>query len=228
MRPTLPRILLPTLPLLLFACAPQPDAIPFEESEGAVSPALSEEAPGVAVLGVELGRTRHAEALAWLQAHSLSCEVGPSSARTSFRYDCAGTLPLALLGDADPRVRGEAVLRRLLLARPDSGPLHHLSTIRSHPSGASAAADYAHAVAQISERLGAPDRHQPADPEAMSGPVVRYASTWRTPAVEVVLSVLRVGDGELTVQERWTVPDAEAQAERAEGRAPNPHLLRED
>lgn len=215
-----------TLPLLLLACDGPAAEVSFEEADGAeLSAPVAAEAPGVEVLGVELGRTRHAEVLAWLEAEGLDCEVGPSRARTSFRYDCEGTLPLGLLGEAEAGVWGEAVLRRLLLARPDSGPLHHLSTIRSHPSGQSAATDYAAAVDRISARLGPPSKHQPADPAAMTGPVVRYASTWRTPAVEVVLSVLRVGEGELTVQERWTVPSEEAQAERAEGRAPNPHLL---
>ena len=177
----------------------------------------------VEVMGVELGRTRHAEVETWLADRGLDCDVGPSPARTSFRYDCTGLLPVSLLGDGD---RGRPLLTGLLLVRPDDGAVHHVSTTRTHPDGPSAATDYGHTGTMLRARLGEPDKHLPVDdPAALEGRIIRFATEWIQPSLEVRLSILKVNDGPFKVSERWSIPSDAARQERPEGRARNPHLL---
>lgn len=210
------------LPLLLLLACADPPAVD-EPPADAGAEAVATEADGVLVMGLELGRARHEEILAWIRANGMSCQSSPAPARTSFRYSCKGDLPRGLL-----QGRGlHGVFSGLLVVRPDEGPAHHLSATRQHLTAESGIEDYQATVDTLSARLGTPTRSQevPAG-SALDSPLIRYATDWLRPSLEVGVSLMRMGDGPLIVQERWTVPTPEAQQERAAGRAPNPHVLR--
>ena len=100
----------------------------------------------------------------------------------------------------------------LLLARTDTGPLHHISTIRRHAEVSKALIDYSQARDGLVARMGAPARQDAKAPTVadFKGPHARFATSWAFSDLTVELSLGRMGGDMLVVRERWDVPGVEA------------------
>lgn len=223
------RSLLPALPLWLVACAGGPCASPPPPAAPAPAPAASAPAPAAGtpdwtVLGLPLGRARHADIEAWATALALpGCVGAPVRTRQAWQLQCRGALPLAPLA---PRVVGGR-WTELLVARPDDGPAHHLSMVRTHSLPGSARADYESTLTHLVATLGPPTVRQDIAPDAkLDASPLRWGSRWATGGGEVTLTLSRFGPASnpLLVTEVWALDVPSARAERPEGRAPNPHL----
>lgn len=172
------------------------------------------QAPARALWGLELGSTGKAGLSTWVEAQGIDCEALTAPRRQTEQLRCTlDALPVAMT-DRRP---GEAQ-SLLLLARPDEGPLHHISTLRRHLSPAEALQDFSAAGAAVSAQLGPPTRADPRPPVAadLSSAQVRFSSTWSFSDLLVELSLSRMGGEELVLRERWDVPGVEA------GVAPRP------
>jgi hypothetical protein len=167
-----------------------------------------EPAPMRTVWGLSLGSTDATAIGAWVEAPEASCERLSSPRRLTEQQRCTLNELPGLMAD---RSAGGAPTA-LLLARPESGPLHHVSTIRRHGRSAVALADYRAASAAITEVLGAPDPAAAADPtvEGLATKHVRFVRHWRFSDLQVELSLSKLGTSAVVVRERWDVPGVEA------------------
>ena len=217
------RSLLPALPALLLACGGGPSSAP---PPPAATPAAAAASPPPAwtVLGLPLGVARHADIESWAARLALpGCVGAPVRTRQAWQLQCRGALPLDALA---PRVVGGR-WTELLVARPDDGPAHHLSMVRTHSLPTSARADYESTLAHLITVAGAPTVRQDIPPGApLDGAPLRWGSRWVAEGGEITLTLSRFGaaGGPLLVTEVWALDVASARAERPEGRAPNPHL----
>lgn len=165
-------------------------------------------APVRTLWGLGLGATDEAGLGAWVESRSIDCEALTSPRRMTRQLRCT-------LADLPPEMAtrrpGEAQTL-LILARPDEGPLHHVSTLRHHPEPEAAIADFSAASEQITVRLGAATRTSSAAPTQanLSGAHARFVSTWSFSDLEVELSLSKMGGQALVVRERWDVPGVEA------------------
>jgi len=222
------RSLLPAVPLWLVACAggpcaaPPPPAPPVSAPSPAAAPAAP--SPDWTVLGLPLGRARHADIEDWAARLALpGCVGAPVRTRQAWQLQCRGTLPL---GPLAPRVVGGR-WTELLVARPDDGPAHHLSMVRTHSLPGSARADYESTLTHLVASLGPPTvRQDISDSATLDASPLRWGSRWATDGGEVTLTLSRFGPATspLLVTEVWALDVPSARAERPEGRAPNPHL----
>lgn len=178
--------------------------------------------------GLELGESDAPALDAWVAARGLDCQTLPSPRRLTTHLRCEHPDP-ATFGAPD----GPGTLDLLLLVRTDDGPLHHVSTERS-VSTTEAAGAYDAAVARWTAVYGPPTRATPA-PARYDAPLVRAATEWLGPELEVRVSLLRNGNaGPVRVTERWDVPGVEAAVPVRPGSVPvhgpgspsarNPHL----
>ncbi len=209
------------LAALLLACSsPSAPSAPPEAPPptGPAAPA-GIAAPSLDVYGLTMGAATVGEIEAWLAARKLSCTQQPSVRRTTFRYDCAGDLPVDTL--PGPR-RGR--LTNLLVVRGDTTPMSHFSTIRKYSLPADAVADYAEALASLTGRLGPPARAA-ATPVAsqLDGVAAHWATSWVFTNLAVRLVLLKAGSATITLSETWDLPGAEEHEETRPSSGGNPH-----
>jgi hypothetical protein len=177
---------------------------------------------------VVLGGTDGPAAQAWAAARDLDCVEKPSPRRTTVHLACERPAPAAI-GEGERAGR----LERILVARLDDGPVHHVSTERSFESPAQAAATYDEARKALVARLGAPERTAEA-PSSFDVALVHATTRWRFADLQVDLTVSRFGEGPIRLSERWDLPGAEDRAATRPGSAAahgappaaarNPHL----
>jgi hypothetical protein len=174
-------------------------------------------------LGVADGPT----ARGWAADLGLDCVEEPSPRRTTVHLSCQRPLSAAIGEEQRP-----GRLDRLLVARLDDGPVHHVSTERSFEAWTRASPTYLAARDALSARLGPPIDSDPA-PATFEGRLVHASTRWRFSDLQVDLTVSRFGDGAIRLSERWDLPGAEASAEARPGSvaahgspsaARNPHL----
>lgn len=165
-------------------------------------------APSRELWGLSLGRMDEAGLKAWVASHGLTCEAEDAARRMTTQVRCkVSDLPQII----SARSPGE-VETMLLLARPDSGALHHVSTLRKHASAKDALVDFAAASDAIVSGWGAPTQAAPRAPtvDDLSGPHLRVVSRWDFSDLTVELSLSKVGGAHIVVRERWDVPGVEA------------------
>jgi hypothetical protein len=172
--------------------------------------ALADPSPTVDWQGLTLGQSPAAAIDAWIAARGLTCPAAPSPRRTTQQHRCAGAGPL----------EGQLPVDRLLLARLDDGPLHHVSTSRETPDAAAAKAEYEAAVARLSSRYGQPQVANAVG--RMDAPMIRYRTAWSFDDLAVELSLTRFSGVNYVVSERYDVPGAEGRADTRPG-STNPH-----
>lgn len=166
------------------------------------------------VWGLSLGRSGHDELSTWLTNRGLHCGATPSPRRKTVHYRC-GDVPGALLLN---RVVGKTV-STLILARPDDGPLHHVSTLRRYAEPQPAIADYTSTRDTLRARLGPPADQDATPPSvaAFDAKATRFLMRWLFSDLEVELSLYRLAGPDIVVRERWDVPGVESGVE-ARGR----------
>ena len=160
----------------------------------------------MSVGGLTLGSATSADIDAWIDAHQLACTDQPSSHRKSHHYRCEDSgLPPALAARRPGEAQGV-----LMLVRADEGPVHHVSTSRTHADVAAAIEDYQAAAAAIAKRLGESHRADASPPEPVhfEKPLSRFSTVWRFSDLEVELSLSKMSGTALIVRERWDVPGA--------------------
>lgn len=201
---------------LLIACSSPAPSSPAAPGLAAAPGGIP--APSVDVYGLAMGAATAGEIEAWLSARKLSCTQGPSVRRTTFRYDCAGDLPVDTL--PGPR-RGR--LTNLLVVRGDTTPMSHLSTIRKYSLPADAVADYAEALAALTGRLGAPTRAATTpDASQLDGVAAHWATSWAFTNLAVRLVLLKAGSATITLSETWDLPGAEEHEDTRPASGVNP------
>lgn len=165
-------------------------------------------APQREIWGLSLGTTDGPDLLNWITTYGLECEAMTAPRRMTQQQRCAlKTLPEVISGRAPAQTS-----TLLLLARPDEGALHHVSTLRRHSLAEEAVADFAAASTAISAALGQPSRSAERAPSVgdLSGAHARFVSRWDFSDLEVELSLSKVGGQQMIVRERWDVPGVEA------------------
>ncbi len=220
--------------LLALACSSAPDApasgaeTPVVVGSDAARAALPP-APTRAWQGLGLGVSDDAAITAWLRERVPGCAGAPSPMRASFQYRCAEGLTPALLEGRTVRGR----VASLLLARPEAGVLHHVSTLRQYTLPADAVADFASALAALTAQLGPPAAGgRPLErAEQLDARFGRWFHEWRFGDLEVRLTAARTGKDYTSVTEIWEVPGVtEAIASRpgvsghGGAAATNPHV----
>jgi hypothetical protein len=164
-------------------------------------------APAREVWGLTLGGSDHAAVISWLEARQVPCRGVPAPRRKTVHYRC-NEVPGALFAE---RTLDEGV-SVLLLARPDDGPLHHISALRRYATPLPAIADYTTAVAALRAGLGVPsdaDADAPR-PAAFDAKAVRFSTRWLFSDLEVEIGLYRLAGPDIVVRERWDVPGVEA------------------
>ena len=172
--------------------------------------ASAADAPHRDWMGLELGASSADVVANWLTDHQLDCPATPSPRRTTTQYHCV----------ADTDTADGLAGQRLLLARLDDGPLHHVSTIQDSADPEVAHAAYDNALAELTARYGTPTMAQPI--QRMDAPMLRYRSAWSFDDLRVELSLTRFGGGPYQVHTRLDVPGAEDAAIARPGTT-NPH-----
>jgi len=158
--------------------------------------------------GLSLGTTDSAALDGWIAAHGLECEAMTAPRRMTQQYRCA----LESLPDVVTDRAPAQTPTLLLLARPDEGALHHVSTLRRHSVPEEAVADFAAATAAITAAVGKESRsaEQPPSVAGLSGTHARFVSRWDFLDLQVELSLSKMGGQQVIVRERWDVPGVEA------------------
>ncbi len=177
-------------------------------SLGSPATPVRQPAPSRELWGLSLGRADETAIQAWVTAHGLRCESVPAPRRMTTQVRCRVSELPAVVSERTP---GQAE-SLLLLARPDSGALHHISTLRKHASAADALADFVAASDAITAGWGAPTQSAQRAPtvEELAGPHLRVVSRWDFSDLTVELSLSKLGGSKPVVRERWDVPGIEA------------------
>lgn len=203
-------MLLTTL-VVLFACNGA-ELVPGP-ADPAAPPAAPPTAPAQgarAALGFTPGVDDRSAVERRLAELGITCAGVAAPARTMTLFDCQGDLPEEALTGRE--VRG--TFDHLFLAVAEGGTLLHVSAVRRYSIPDAVGEDYQSTVALLTGSLGAPTRARAWDPAVASAPLFRLATTWTLPDLQVVVSAARLGPDYVSVEERWTVPQAAAPPER--------------
>ena len=200
---------------LLVACGSEPEfSVPDRSTAAAAFPGL--DAPDRSIFGLSLDEAFDSDVSDWLSERGLHCPESPSPARTTTHYTCSGKLDATAL----PERRTRGVLSSLLIARPDEGPVHHLSVRHKYSFAEVALEEYRATRDILRDQLGPPSRGDEPEAVDLESPLIRYVTQWRYADLEVTLAVLRVGNSGLTLSEQWMVPGVESLAKsRVDGRS---------
>jgi len=165
-------------------------------------------APQRSLWGLELGTTQAEGIETWIQVQELDCDAAPATRRMTYQYRC---MDADLSAEFTGRTPGSA-RSTLLLARTDSGPLHHVSTLRHHGAAGAAIQDYQTAIAQITLLLGDPTAKDPLPPtrDHFLKDQARFATRWEFSDLEVGASLYKMGGEDVVMRERWDVRGVEA------------------
>ncbi len=164
------------------------------------------DAPTREVWGLSLGLMGAKEVESWLAERNVRCKGRPAPRRATVHHRCSDVSGGLLLDRTVPDAVG------LLLARPDDGPLHHVSALRRYGQPSEAVTDYQRTLISLTARLGQPHQTDTTPPTAaaFASERVYFSSKWTFADLEVGVVLSRLTGPKIVVRERWDVPGVEA------------------